>query len=460
MPTFDRKKLVECDNRVTVYRRKKDGNFVVMIWLPGASTYTVRDKPLYIDSHKVYDEALAISTARSLYYKLLSGVGDEAIGFKPFAPRTFKQVARDFLEEEKGRVDLGEITYGTYQHHKTYLEDYWIPYIGSKPVNAITDMHLKGFYKYRKKLVEERSAKGIEDKRTKVDMTPRAHKGYVDTLYTVLNYGVKKRQLNDVDKPTWKPDFDQVRRSTFDIETFYHLLQKLNDWVRDVPVGERHTRRVRFTRKLFQAYFQFMAGTGLRIGEARIMRFKHVSPLHHDETTGQYWMNVYVPKMGLDGKKLKSGAGRTFPCVQLGAAGKLMLETVYSEYELPTGPDNFLFQTHAGGYRCKDFEKQWNEFMAWLLRSEGIDYRCDPVTDERITVYSLRHYYASERIIAGTPWEELADNMGHSDTNMLREYYVNVKSSDRVSRSIQPVNKIAQSEIQHLKNIAPLNKRP
>jgi integrase len=62
----------------------------------------------------------------------------------------------------------------------------------------------------------------------------------------------------------------------------------------------------------------------------------------------------------------------------------------------------------------------WNKpFRQWLEETELLN--C-PVTDKERSLYSLRHYYATQRLLEGIPIHDLAEQMGTSVLMITKHY--------------------------------------
>jgi hypothetical protein len=74
-----------------------------------------------------------------------------------------------------------------------------------------------------------------------------------------------------------------------------------------------------------------------------------------------------------------------------------------------------LFRLHDGSV-----PDNWNKpFRQWLEDSELLN--C-PVTGKERSLYSLRHYYATQRLLEGIPIHDLAEQMGTSVPMITKHY--------------------------------------
>jgi integrase len=74
--------------------------------------------------------------------------------------------------------------------------------------------------------------------------------------------------------------------------------------------------------------------------------------------------------------------------------------------------------------------KMWDDFREWSHVDRSPD-------GARYSIYSMRHYYATQRRREGVDWVLLAQQMGHTSLEMLRSYYVHVQPRDDAHHILQ-----------------------
>ena len=79
---------------------------------------------------------------------------------------------------------------------------------------------------------------------------------------------------------------------------------------------------------------------------------------------------------------------------------------------------------HAASNTFRDVTKSLNRGFASLLKEAKL--HIDPETGKQRDAYCLRHYYATERLIAGVSVYTLAENMGTS-VQMIERHYGHLK---------------------------------
>jgi integrase len=396
------------EGHVVIYRRCEGGTYHVRL------RFDQLPNRYFRRSLKTRDRDRAKVESQDLWADLRVKAKKKEPVFVP----SFREVATAFLKIQEGRKARKKLTEETYNNQRRALDDFLVPYLGSTPANKITNKLLGGFGDWRRDYVAQVKKK---DKsrfiHVRENITDKTHKDYIDIVYMVLNYAHRERIIDERDMPNWRTEYVKARRPTFEPEEFKVLLEKLGEWVSGAPrVG---TDRAYFLRNQFRYWFQFMAGTGLRIGEARVLRWKDID-LGQVDANDTGFVAVKVRPHTDKGTKVKTGE-RTVVGMPEAATALIMLKLHYASLNFTNAPESYVFRNWAGGLRKKDFEYQWKEFLNYAkLTHDGEGRRYDP--------YCLRHWYASERIRQGVAWDTLAENLGHSNVDMLREHYKHVKT--------------------------------
>jgi integrase len=151
--------------------------------------------------------------------------------------------------------------------------------------------------------------------------------------------------------------------------------------------------------------FEFMAYTGLRVGETVGLRWRDV-----DLAVGVAHVEQ---QLGRDRapKRLKTPAGRRD--VVLGDTVVSLLHEL-EEAATHTGPDDLVFCTSAGRGRCP---KHVSDAFTASVRRAAL------TGDGRICLHGLRHRYASMLIGAGIDVVYVARQLGHSDPRITLSTY-------------------------------------
>jgi integrase len=232
-------------------------------------------------------------------------------------------------------------------------------------------------------------------------------------LRQILKYAVETGQLDHL--PYMKAKRAKTnRRSAFAVGEYLALIRA----ARRRAQYERHPR-VRRDRLLLELYIRLMIGTGMRVGEARKLRWSDLEFIHtgkHQETL-RLWVN------GKTGRRAVIGSRTARLAVK-----KLL--AFYGHATLAQAQENALWVfTNAKGKRIDTFE----------VAFKGLIGHCNLTVDrygQGRTLYCLRHSYATYRLqYGGTDVYLLAKNMGTS-VQMIESHYGHVNTTLAASRLI------------------------
>jgi integrase len=177
-------------------------------------------------------------------------------------------------------------------------------------------------------------------------------------------------------------------------------------------ISHARTSRTRMIRELLAIYVPFMAATGMRAGtEAEFLEWRHIDVEIRDNQ----------PILHFRLQRGKRGA-RNFVAHH---SCWLLLERLRQlspdladltlEEVLKKRVAKPLFRLSDGSV-----PDNWNKsFRHWLEASELL--YC-PVTGKERSLYSLRHYYATQRLLEGIPIHDLAEQMGTSVVMITKHY--------------------------------------
>ncbi len=202
------------------------------------------------------------------------------------------------------------------------------------------------------------------------------------------------------------------RRPTFTEAEWKAVYGHMRDWVKEQMKatpgkngGTLHRDGPhalhRYQRELLRNYLLFMANSGLRPNEARQLLWRDVR-LENDED-GKAALVVEVAPT------TKTGA-RTVVCRE---GTEFYLDRL-KKMSKHTGPGDYIFAGHDGE-PVDNFNKTFAKILTGLKL-------LDDRWGKRRTVYSLRHFYCTQALLAGVPIHILAKNMGTSIAYIEQHY--------------------------------------
>lgn len=321
----------------------------------------------------------------------------------PITSKTVEQVSEEFLEEQEVLAAAGKESEHMLRNNRKGLR-YWNDYVGRKLVHSLTQSDIDGYILWRLDYWKGR------DKPPTAKLTPsdRTLEWEFGALRRCLNWATKKGFADRDKLPSieFKPRTRNKRPALTKLQ--YGKLLRYLLWENENVKGSA----VRHYRKMLRTYVLFMLHSGLRVGEARNLRWRDLEKFVQADGRANYYVTVNG----------KTGTREVIPH----PIARKQLDKWRTETKFP-GLDDFIF--------CNDDSQpihDMREGFNTLIRNAGIERSTD---GRKITIYSLRHTYATFRIRYGKRYDIfiLAANMGTS-VDMIRHYYGQIKPRDAVER--------------------------
>lgn len=314
------------------------------------------------------DEAkrFALNLLDDLDFKVRSG--------KPITSPTFKKLHAMWLQTNPPKAAIENVGY------------YCLPYFADKKLEDITSDTVDDFWIWRKQNFTRKAPKDITLSRERTRI-----KGLFD-------FGVRKGYWTT--SPLTYPNAQKPkrnRRPTFTQKEWRTLTLKAKKW-RQLPSSSLHQKE----RELAYLYFMFLKSTGIRIGEARCLQWQH---LRYKKDFDE--LIIIVPS-GKTGSRHVAAQPQTMQYLE-------RLKKLYPDEPKPT---DVIFR-HLQTLKPVDTFKR--AFNSWL------EYSDVPINGR--TIYSLRHYFATDRLINGVNPALLASNMGTSIA-MIERHYGHIVNSE------------------------------
>lgn len=389
---------VKGDGRVILYLRR-DGRsplYQVKIKVPGSNGYKrVSTKT----SNQREAERFALDLYEELYFHVKSG--------GTLTSKSYKQVFKEWRLsiEVEPNPEIKARLLGILSRVETYSVDYF----GTKDIRSINKKEFSEYWVWRKtnyKRVAPSNGTLNRERTSIISLFKFAvDRGYITTLPNI-----PKNEVKGI-----------ARRSTFTNDEWRKITRNMREWVK---AGHKNgKRRERF---ILQQYVLILANTGMRIGEIRHLR----------------WSDLRTVKT-LDGRRLigdvSGKTGRREVVFQKGSEEYIKRLFDFRKEELRSNPpqDELVFLSRKSGKAYTTFKTSFNS----MLRFAGIEVERN---GERRTIYSLRHFYATQRLSEGTSAYLLAQQMGTS-VEMLEKFYGHVVTAD-VAEQISKSNRQKSKE--------------
>lgn len=384
------------EGAIYLYRRAeyKKPTWYIRLKVPGIKGYIWK-------SSKTTDEHLAFSRAEQLYnenlVKSLSGV---KINNRRIADALQAYITH--LTPEMGRITIKT---------KIQISRRLIPVFKTRTFDEL-DTPLIGEVL---ETVSRQSRKG--------SLSPNAQIRLLSDFRHFLRWAIERGYTDTYPKfPTVKQK--QNRRPHFDPDDW----NKLTRYLRTHLSKARHPS-VRRDRNLLINYVLILANTGIRVGEARDLKWRDIRPIQTSDDT----QSVALMVTGKTGKRevvaRTADVRKWFNSIL--TERKQDIDHPESDLaqstKVPT--DSYVF-CGRNGKPIGSFKKSFGR----LIAEAGVEFDS---FGQRRTIYSLRHTYATFRLQEGVNHYILAQNMGTS-VAMLEQFYghtSNVTAADELMKT-------------------------
>jgi len=334
----------------------------------------------------------AIKTYEELYMKVLGGGSLQS--------KSYKNVYEEWKVNLPRMVDEGRKIY--VEEQLRYAGSYALRFFGDRKIDDITKGDFVEYWMWRK----ENSARlqPMTGKSTPYVPSPNSLRREAGGIRNMFKYAVDKGWVTGVPDMA-VPSHHKNRRPTFTRQEWRLLTRRMREWVKE---GQAYGGVGR-SRFVSQQYVLILANCGARVGELRYLR----------------WGDLTTQSDG-DIKRLvayvKGKTGKREIVYQQGSD-----EYVKRLYDLRRGelgdhpsPDDLVF-CNSKGKHIQSFRKGFEALL---------DY-CNLTYDSqgnRRTLYSLRHFYTTQRLSEEVSPYLLAKQMCTS-VEMLERFYGHVVTS-------------------------------
>jgi len=329
----------------------------------------------------------------------------------PIFDKTFAEVAKDYLDDLKGVVAIGQITQRRWDTVESYIRLHLIAYVGNDQITLIGEDKWKSYPLWRKQNGKGHTGEAVKDATIRGEMM---------VFRAVMRFAAEKRHIPERQVPKGKVLTAKDRREEFTPQEYRQLHTFTRSWIKEA----KHERS-RWHRTVAYNFILIMANTGMRTMEARNLRWRDI-----------------------DARNDKHG--RPFVCVSVRGKGKfrelIAPQSVASYFEriraisTATKPDDFVFTTREGKPAITLYSTPIEDILTkskLLISASG----------SRRSSYCFRHTYATFRLMEGIDVYFLAKQMGTS-VKMIEDHYGHItpaKNAERILQGIPGWEPIAES---------------
>jgi len=313
---------------------------------------------------------------------------------RPIVSKKFKPIAEIVLERLKEELKAGTAK-PSFKDYTAAINLYLIPFYGKYNVDCITPSIVSEFHLWRRDKVGR-------------ELSGSAQNNHNAAFNLVLDEAIERGYMGERQRPATKnTGGDSDRRAEFSQEELETLIAFFPKFIED-----GRTAITRNLRTLLSVYVPFMAATGMRPGtEAEFLEWRHIDVEMRD---GQPVLHFRLQK----GKRGPRNFVAHNSCWLLLEKLRLMspdLAHLSLQQLLKTRISKRVFRMPLG-----NLPDNFNKPFRQMLEESGL-LNC-PVTGKERSLYSLRHYYATQKLLEDVPINDLAEQMGTSILMITKHY--------------------------------------
>ena len=292
------------------------------------------------------------------------------------------------------------------KHYEGNGTRYFVPFLGDKRVSAISDSVVDDYWRWRLEFWSKRSDAPANAKLLPSNKTLQMEAQMLKQVFRwALRKGYLHRELFVVPP---QPGEKHSRRPAFSSEEWTKLRAYLDQWTlqEQTPTSGPHAMWAHH-RAIFKEYVLFMANSGLRPNEARQLRWSHKEDFRDTRNQRRVEITVTAGKTG--GRK----------CIPTEDAPRYLDRL--RELSTHTEDSDYIFCFEDG--KPISVSSMSTKF-ARFLKDAKLEFDNQ---GKRRTLYSLRHTYATFRLLdEHVDYLTLARNMGTS-VEMIERHYSHVQ---------------------------------
>lgn len=336
------------DGRIMLYQRGVKKTWYCRIKTPGSTGYTIKSAGT---SKLLEATGFATNLYDELYIKVKQG------GSIRSGP-TFQSVYDEWEKYELRKEITDRVSW------------YALPYFQKDHIENIDTARMTEFWLHRQQTYKRKPP------------SPGTLKRDRTALASLFKYAKARGYIKEIpDLNPLQQSAPHTRRPTFTAKEWKQVTDSIESWVSEDGVATTKDRL------LASDYFRILANTGIRVGEARSLRWGDI------RRDANYLILEVTGKTGT----------REVVCLK-------GTDAAFERVRQLTG-DNDLVFSHPNGKEIGSFK-----------RSFGVLLKYAKVPKNGRTIYSLRHYFATQRLMNGVNPYHLAKQMGTSVELLERTY--------------------------------------
>ncbi|MDA9795136.1 site-specific integrase [Paracoccaceae bacterium] len=390
------------DGQIVIYKRDDFSNYYVRLKVfDQNSNYKFRVRSL-----KTKDRNQAITAAfkthEEITFHLKSGGSLDG--------RTYRNVFDEWKQSKHNSyTDQVKV-----DRTVEYAGSYSLDYFGSMIFDRITTQNFHQYWDWRKVNYKRRkpSHDTLNRERT--------------AIMSIFKFGYQRgyiRELFEIPKLKTK---GITRRPTFTLAEWKKITKGMRSWVPE-GIDKGHWRE----RFLLQQYVLLMSNSGVRVGEMRNLKWDDVSSI-----TSEKGKHYVLRVSGKTGER----------DVVLNPYSDTYLKRIYdlrtSELGHPPDPTEYVFISSKTGGPYTSFKTSFNNMLKYC----GVPVEKGGMNR---TIYSLRHFYGTQRLKGNINPYVLSKQMGTS-VEMIEKFYGHIMTRDVMDAIKQSTNQRHGDEVKKI----------
>jgi len=370
------------DGQIRIYKTIKSGD----VWQ--FRMYVQAEKRYVRESLRTRDKELATQKAKSRFIEISAKILREEKIFSI----TAKQLVEKYLEYETERHESGQIRLGRLANVRTHVKHY-LRFIGER--TAIQNYSGKEFRNYRAFRQKQKKDITMSAVLNELITIQKMYSFAKDEQYIAANYKIEKGQINVSDS--------DAKREGYTIKEYERLVSFSKNFFKSGRDDEE-----RYYKELIHLFVLGMAHFGFRTGELLSLKWADVQFLRDDGVM----ITIRAENTKVNKRRFVGGVnGQVFKRIKKISRFKDDSSFVFSKYS----KDEMMTKTMLYSF--------FNELIQ-RVKAKYDDF------DDTKTLYSLRHFYITIRLIAGSITAyQLARYCGTS-LQMIQKTYDNVTDLD------------------------------
>jgi integrase len=384
-----------------------------MAKVKAAHTHTLRDKELYLVRregtanwqihykvptlkkwHRRSANTADLEKAKATAWEFVAELSYAAKRGLPLLNKKFKAIA-DIVSAECVEESTKNNAPKVYAQYPNIIKTYLTPFFGNMYCDAINAGTITEFHKWRYRLVGREFKKSTQNTHNMV-------------LTKIFDKAVELQYMGDKQRPKLKNTGDEGdTRGFFTHIELLELQKYLSKWA-----SEGRTQKTRDLRELLLLYVAFVACTGARPGtELYELRWKHIQFM---QSANKRTIRINTPT-GKVGSRAMYARVEMWPVLE-------KLKQLHAELEELTLDELVAGKNEQHVFRMRNGARPYNFVNVFKDGLTAANMLTNGRDENVRTLYSLRHYYATQRLYEGMSYEKLAEQMGTS-AKMLKDHY-------------------------------------